>query len=122
MAEMIVFYFFLSFLSIYGLISVISYIRNLFSDIKVMRGKTVFTVVALKDEEEQVEGIINSLLIKANASDSGVSDQRIIAVDMGSTDGTADIVRRMEREKKGVTLMNINELTENIASSIPIHN
>jgi len=122
MAEMIVFYFFLSFLSIYGLISVISYIRNLFSDIKVMRGKTVFTVVALKDEEEQVEGIINSLLIKANASDSGVSDQRIIAVDMGSTDGTADIVRRMEREKKGVTLMNINELTENIISSIPIHN
>lgn len=121
MAEMIIFYSFISFLSVYGLVSVVLYIRNLFSDIKTMNGKTVFTVIAVKNEEEKVEGMINALLLKAMAGDSGISDSRVIAVDLGSTDKTADIVRKMEAEKKGVSLMSLKELSENIENSVLIH-
>lgn len=118
MAEMIIFYTFLSFLSVYGLVSVGLYIRNLFSDIKTMKGKTVFTVVAVKNEEEKIEGMINALLLKAMAGDSGISDSRVIAVDLGSTDKTVDIIRKMEKDKKGVSLMSLPELSESIEQSI----
>lgn len=112
------FWFFLSFFSIYGLLSIIAYICNLISDVRIMRGKTVFTVIAVKNEEEKIEGIINSLLLKVKAADSGISDQRIIAVDMGSTDGTADIVKRMERENRGVSLMSAEEFENKLRFSI----
>ena len=118
MAEMIIFYTFLSFLAVYGLLSVGLYIRNLFSDIKTMKGKTVFTVVAVKNEEEKIEGMINALLLKAMAGDSGMSDSRVIAVDLGSTDQTAEIIRNMEKNKKGVSLMSLPELSKSIEESI----
>lgn len=118
MAEMIIFYTFLSFLAVYGLVSTGLYIRNLFSDIRTMKGKTVFTVIAVKNEEAKVEGMINALLLKAMAGDSGISDSRVIAVDLGSTDKTAEIIRKMEKDNKGVSLMSLSELTENIENSI----
>lgn len=114
----VVFYFLLSFFSVYGLISFILYFRTLFSDMGIMKGKTVFNVVALKNEEEKAEGILKSLLFKAIASDSGISDTRVIAVDLGSTDNTAQIVKKMEKSYPGISLMNINELSENIEKSI----
>lgn len=114
----VLFYFLLSFFSVYGLISFLLYFRGLFSDMGIMKGKTVFNVVALKNEEEKAEGIIKSLLFKAMASDSGVSDTRVIAVDLGSSDNTAEIIKRMEKTYPGITLMNISELSENIEKSI----
>ncbi len=118
MAEMIVFYSFLSFLAIYGFVSITVYIRNLFADIGIMKGKTVFTIVALKNEEDKAEGIIKSLLLKANASDSGISDNRIIAVDLGSSDKTAEIIRKMEADNTGVNLLTPEELPEYIKGSV----
>ncbi len=118
MAEMIIFYTFLSFLAVYGLVSTGLYIRNLFSDIRIMKGKTVFTVIAVKNEEAKVEGMINALLLKAMAGDSGISDSRVIAIDLGSTDKTAEIIKKMENDKKGVSLMSLSELSESIKGSI----
>ena len=53
----VIFYFLVSFLSVYGFVSLILYIRNLFSDMGVMKGKSLFYVVGLKNEEEKAEGI-----------------------------------------------------------------
>ena len=83
-----------------------------------MKDKTVFTVVAVKNEEERVEGIIKSLLLKATAADSGISDTRVVAVDLGSTDKTREIIRKMEADKKGVSLLTLEELPEYIKGSV----
>ena len=114
----VVFYFLLSFFSVYGLISLVLYFRNLFSDMGVMKGKTIFNVVALKNEEDKAEGIVKSLLFKAMAADSGISDTRVIAIDLGSTDNTLEILKRMEKNYSGISLMNINELSGIIESSL----
>ena len=108
----------ISFFAICGFVSVGLYLCQLLGDMKVMKGKTVFTVVAVKNEEERIEGIARNLILKSVCSDSGLSDNRIIIVDEGSDDNTAEIAQRLEKDGKGVQLLTPDMLTKSISESV----
>ena len=54
--------------------------------------RPVTVVLPVRDEEEQVGGCLAALL-----DQRGVDDLRVVVVDDGSTDGTADVVRAVRR-------------------------
>jgi hypothetical protein len=53
--------------------------------------RPVTVVVPVRDEEEQIGGCLDALL-----DQRGVADLRVVVVDDGSTDGTADVVRSVD--------------------------
>lgn len=110
----IIFYSAVTFLSVCGLFSILIYLRLLFDDFSVLKGRTVYTVVGVKNDEKSAEGIARALLFKSIVCDSGICDSRVVLVDMGSEDKTEDIIRRMEKENSTVSFMTGNELKSSI--------
>ena len=60
----------------------------------------VAVLLPLRDEADRVEPCLRSLL-----GQTGVRDLRVICLDDGSTDGTADVVRRVAGDDSRVTLL-----------------
>ena len=94
------------------------YIIDFTYDIKTLNDKVIYTVVAVKNEEESIEGIAKSLLIKSLRNDSGVADNKIVIVDFGSSDSTGEILKLIEAEQKGITVFSKEELLSELEKSI----
>jgi len=113
-----IFYILVSFFAIYGFVQVVIYIMDFIYDVKVLKDKIIYTVVAVKDEEETVESVAKSLLIKSLKNDSGVADNRVVIIDMGSEDKTVEMLKLMEAEKKGLNVLSKEELYKELEKSI----
>ena len=113
-----VFYTLISFLSVYGLVELIIYIIDFVYDVKTLKDKVIYTVVAVKDEEERIENIVRTLLVKTLKNGSGVADHRLLVVDMGSEDNTYKMLKMMEEDKNGLISMKYDELLKELEKSI----
>ena len=51
-------------------------------------------------------------------NDSGVADNKVVIVDFDSSDRTAEILKLMENDKKGISVMKKEELMEELEKSI----
>lgn len=109
---------FLSFFAVYGIVQTVINIFAYVGDWKVLKNKTVYTVVAVKNEEDKVEGIANALLLKAFKDDMGVGDNRVVIVDMGSTDKTKDILELLKTDKRGLNIFTQNDFITDLNKSI----
>ena len=113
-----IFYTLVSFFAVYGFVQVVIYIVDFTYDIKTLNDKVIYTVVAVKNEEMRIEQIAKSLLIKSLKNDSGVADNKVVIVDFDSSDRTAEILKLMENDKKGISVMKKEELMEELEKSI----
>ena len=113
-----IFYTLVSFFAVYGFVQVVIYIVDFTYDIKTLNDKVIYTVVAVKNEEMRIEQIAKSLLIKSLKNDSGVADNKVVIVDFDSNDRTAEILKLMENDKKGISVMKKEELMEELEKSI----
>lgn len=113
-----IFYTFVSFFAIYGFVQVVIYIFDFVCDIRTLNDKVIYTVVAVKNEEEKVEGIARAILLKSLKNDSGVADNRIVMLDFDSDDQTKKILKKIENEKKGLTVLSKEEFIKELEKSI----
>lgn len=65
----------------------------------------VYTVMAVRNQEESVEGMIRSAVWKALARQGGRTINDIVVLDLGSEDETRDILQRLEQEYDFVHVM-----------------
>ena len=86
------------------------YLRLLSDDLKILKGRTIYTLVGVKNDEEKIEGIARALMFKMMACDSGASDYGIIFMDMGSEDKTEEIIRKLEKDNMPVSLVYGNRI------------
>ena len=113
-----VFYTLVSFFAMYGFVQVIIYIFDFVYDIKNLNDKVIYTVVAVKNEEKRAEGIARAILMKSLKNDSGVADNKVVMLDFDSQDDTNIILKKIEQEKKGLTVLNVNEFIKELEKSI----
>ena len=113
-----IFYTVISFLSVYGLVELIIYILDFVYDIKTLKDKIIYTVVAVKNEEERIENIVRTLLVKTLKNGSGVADHRLLVVDMGSEDATYEMLKLMEEDKNGLISVRYDELLKELEKGI----
>lgn len=95
---------FLSFFAIYGLVQTILNVFSYIGEHKMFRDKTIYTVLTVKNEEERIEGLVNSLLLKVLKNDNGASNSKIAIVDLDSTDKTLEILEMIKRDKPQIDI------------------
>ena len=108
---------FLSFFAIYGLVQTIINIFSYIGDKKIFKNKTVYTVVAVKNAEDEIEGIVNALLLKVLKDDNGAYDHKVSIIDLGSTDRTIDMLNLIKRDKSNLNIYNETEFLNEIRTS-----
>ncbi|MBE7029046.1 MAG: hypothetical protein E7405_02215 [Ruminococcaceae bacterium] len=105
---------FLSFFAIYGLVQTIINIFSYIGDRRVFKDKTVYTVVAVKNEENRVENIVHSLLLKVLKDDNGAYNRKISVIDLGSTDKTMELLEILKNDKPYLNVYSIKEFVDEI--------
>lgn len=60
--------------------------------------KEMYIILTVKNEEENIEDIIRSLVWKYSSNEDFVTLPHIIVVDLGSTDATFDILEKLTDE------------------------
>ncbi len=91
-------YALLCFFCLYGFMQLFLHFVSLFYEYRELRDKKVYTVVFVQNEENTVEGMVRSLLWRNMHREVGDADSAILVIDTGSTDNTAEIVRKMEQD------------------------
>lgn len=97
-------------LALYGLYEVIKNIIYISTYTK-LKDKGTYVIVAVKDQEETIEGFLRSFLFKTiHEKKVGVKD--VIIVDLKSKDNTKEIIKKLSKENQYIKLMNWKECKE----------
>ena len=92
-------------LALYGLFEIIKSIVYIFTLTK-LRPNGIYTIIAVKNKEEEIEGFLRSFLFKY-IYNSDETFQNVIITDLGSTDTTKKILTKLEKDNrsdKGIRL------------------
>lgn len=108
----VLFYSLVTFFSVYGIFSFFFFIADFFLDNKYLKEKTIYTIFSVKNEVCRIENIVRSMLFKIYKNDIGMSDQKIIIVDLGSDDGTYQILKKLQKDEKLVLVYKREEIAE----------
>lgn len=101
-------------LALYGLFEIIKNIIYIYTYTN-LRTKGIYLLIAVKDEEENIEYFLRSVLFKIIYGKKEIKN--IIIVDLNSKDNTKKIIERLQKEYEQINLMNwkeCRELLENI--------
>lgn len=94
-------------LALYGLFELISQIVNICTYTN-MKADGIYMVIAVKNQEERIEGFLRSSLFKIlYGKEEYIKD--IIVADLGSTDNTREIVDKMSSDYECLKVINWKE-------------
>lgn len=102
-------------LALYGLIEIIKTIcyAQAFSKIKT---NGIYFIIAVKNQEEQIEGFMRSILFRIlYGKEDNVNE--IIVADLGSTDNTKEILEKLQQDYEFINLIDwktCKDLIDNI--------
>jgi hypothetical protein len=108
--QAVIFYALITFFSIYGIFAFILFITDFFFDNKYLKEKTIYTIFCVKNEICKIENIVKTIIFKAYKNDVGLLDQRIIIIDLGSNDGTYELLKKLEKSEKTILVYKIEEI------------
>lgn len=102
-------------LALYGLIEIIKtiYYIKIYDKIKY---NGLYFIIAVKNQEETIEGIMRSILFRILYGKEEYIEKLIVA-DMGSTDKTKEIIEKLQKDYKCISLIDWNkckDLIENM--------
>ena len=97
-------------LAIYGLIEFIKNVITIYTCTK-MRAKGIYMIIAVKNEEDRIEGFLRSLLFKLIYGKEEYIKE-IIVTDLDSTDDTSAILHKLKEEYDCITTTNWKECKE----------
>ena len=86
-------------LALYGFIEI--YYACVYSKIKT---EGIYFIIAVKNQEEQIEGFMRSILFRVlYGKEENIND--IIISDLGSTDNTKEILEKLQEDYKFINLL-----------------
>ena len=100
-------------LALYGVSELVNKIIHMHDKSEI---DNMYVIVAVKDGEKNIEYLIRSTL-----ADLLCENKKIIVVDLNSTDGTEEILNKMEKDNENIKVMKWNECKE-ILDQISITN
>ncbi len=102
------------FFSVYGLVMTIIGIWSYIGDKHILKDKTVYTVMTVKNEESSIESTVNCLLLKVLKDDNGAYRNKVAVVDLGSEDGTLNILKTMQKDKQPLYVYDIESFLKEL--------
>ena len=96
-------------LALYGLFEIIKSIIYIWTYTK-LNSKGIYLLVAVKDQENNIECFLRTLLFKIIYGKQEVDN--VIVVDLNSKDNTKKIVENLEKEYDNLSLINLKECKE----------
>lgn len=102
-------------LALYGLIEIIKTIYYVCTCTK-LESDGIYFIVAVKNQEEQIEGFMRSILFRILYGKEECI-KNIIVSDLGSTDNTKQILQKLQYDYKFINIMewkDAKDLIENI--------
>ena len=107
-------------LALYGLFELIKQIVYLFTYTN-LSADGIYIIIGVKNQEEKIEGFLRSSLFKIlYGKEECIKD--IIVADLGSTDKTKEIVRKMAFDHECVKITNWKECKEIIDNIEDVQN
>ncbi|MBE7020573.1 MAG: glycosyltransferase [Ruminococcaceae bacterium] len=97
------------FFSVYGFVMLFINIRSYIDDKSILKDKTVYTVIAVKNEENSIERVVDSLLMKLLKDDNGAYRNRLAVIDLGSEDNTLGILKKMEEDRQPLFVYDMDD-------------
>ena len=97
-------------LALYGLFELIKQIINMITYTN-LRADGIYIIIAVKNQEEKIEGFLRSSLFKIFYGKEEYIKEVIVS-DLGSTDGTKEIINKMSLEYDYVKTTNWKECKE----------
>lgn len=107
-------YAFLTFFSAYGVFSLMFFLIDFIRERKYLRGKTLYTMVVVKNEACNVENIVKSLQFKVFKNDVGLCNHRIFVVDNASSDGTFYLAEKLFGKENDIKIIKMDKLSEKL--------
>ena len=102
-------------LALYGLIEIVKTVCYICTYTK-LESHGIYFIIAVKNQEEKIEGIMRSILFRILYGKEEYIDN-IIVTDLGSTDKTKEIVEKLSKDYKAISLVDwktCKDLMENI--------
>ena len=96
-------------LALYGLFEIIKNIIYICTYTK-MDSKGIYLLVAVKDQEENIEYFLRNLLFKIIYGKEEI--QNVIVIDLNSQDNTRKIVENLEKEYEQISLISLKDCKE----------
>ena len=106
-------------LALYGLIEIIKTIYYVCTYTK-LESDGIYFIIAVKNQEEKIEGFMRSILFRILYGKEEYI-KNVIITDLGSTDRTKEIVKKLESDYKFVNVIDwkkCKELIDNIDNAI----
>ena len=110
----LLFYSMLTFFSIYGFLSFAFFIADFIFESFFLKDRKIYMLVAVKNEVCKIENITRGLLFKIFKNDVGISEQRLIVLDLGSDDGTLDTLKKLSNNESGFSVYQKEELMKKL--------
>lgn len=102
-------------LALYGLIEIIKTVYYIYTCTN-LESKGIYFIIAVKNQEERIEGFMRSILFRVlYGKEEYIKD--IIVTDLGSNDGTKEIVEKLAEDYRFIRLVDwktCRELIEDI--------
>jgi cellulose synthase/poly-beta-1,6-N-acetylglucosamine synthase-like glycosyltransferase len=98
-------------LAIYGLVQLIVNVINIVPYLS-QYGNGMYIVIAVKNQQDIIEGFIRSIIFKAIYSRQEKNLSNIIVADLGSTDDTIKILKNLQKEYEFLRITNWRECEE----------
>ncbi len=105
------------FFSVYGLVMTIIGIWSYIGDKHILKDKTVYTVMTVKNEENSIESTVNCLLLKALKDDNGAYRSKVAIVDLGSEDSTLNILKTMQKDKQSLYIYDLESFLKELVKN-----
>lgn len=107
-------YAFMTFFSAYGVFSLMFFLIDFFREQTYLRGKTLYTMMVVKDEACKIENMVKALQFKVFKNDVGLCHHRILVVDRSSADGTFLLAEKLFAKENDVKIIKMEELSEKL--------
>lgn len=89
------FYGCMLFFSAYGIFSLIFFLRSFFLEKKYLRGKCIYTLICLNEQDLYAEEMVRALLFENYKNDTGICEHKIIAVTEGECGCVPQRIRKI---------------------------
>ena len=111
-----IFYGLMLFCSAYGLFSLVFFLRDFWGEKKYLRGKCIYTLVLVEEDDLYPEEMVRALVFKDYKNDTGICNRKIIVIPREETGCNAKRVRKIFERENNVLVVGKQELSNYLSN------
>lgn len=105
-----IFYGVMLFCSAYGLFSLIFFLRDFWGEKKYLRGKCIYTLITVEEQDLYAEEMIRALVFQNYKNDTGICDRKILVIPEEESGCNAKRIQRIFERETDVFILGKQEL------------